>query len=57
MEAPAARRPRLRYAPARRPLLEQALPRAVPKRVADVLIEKAVGLERDSDRKLRGVGS
>jgi hypothetical protein len=55
MKALTTRRPRLRYAPAQYALLEQALPRAAPKRAMDFVIEQAFGLKPDSERALISV--
>jgi NAD(P)-dependent dehydrogenase (short-subunit alcohol dehydrogenase family) len=57
MKALTARRPRLRYAPAQHALLEQALPRAAPKRATDFVIEQALGLKPDTERTLKGIGA
>ena len=54
MKALTARRPRLRYAPAAR-TIEQALPRAAPKRATDFVIEQALGLKPDLERALKGI--
>jgi NAD(P)-dependent dehydrogenase (short-subunit alcohol dehydrogenase family) len=43
-EALTAKRPRLRYAPAAHPLIEQGLPRIAPARLVDWTLEKALGL-------------
>jgi NAD(P)-dependent dehydrogenase (short-subunit alcohol dehydrogenase family) len=49
-----ARHPRLRYAPAQHPVLEQILPRLTPQRLTDFIAERALGLiggaRRSSDR-------
>jgi hypothetical protein len=55
MKALTARRPRLRYAPARHALMEQALPRLAPKRVTDFVIAHSLGLMPDEKKALRGV--
>lgn len=55
MKALTVRRPRLRYAPAQHALLEQALPRAAPKRATDFVIEQALGLKPDPERALKGI--
>ena len=55
MNALTARRPRLRYAPARHALLEQALPRLAPKRVTDCVMAHSLGLMPDKKKALRGV--
>jgi NAD(P)-dependent dehydrogenase (short-subunit alcohol dehydrogenase family) len=57
MKALTARRPRLRYAPAQHALLEQALPRAAPKRVTDFVIEQALGLKPDTESLLKGISA
>jgi NAD(P)-dependent dehydrogenase (short-subunit alcohol dehydrogenase family) len=54
MKALTAQRPRLRYAPAQHALLEQALPRAAPKRATDFVIEQALCLKPDPERALKG---
>jgi NAD(P)-dependent dehydrogenase (short-subunit alcohol dehydrogenase family) len=55
LKALTVRRPRLRYAPAQHALLEQALPRAAPKRATDFVIEQALGLKPDPERALKGI--
>jgi NAD(P)-dependent dehydrogenase (short-subunit alcohol dehydrogenase family) len=55
MKALVARRPRLRYAPAQHALLEQALPRAAPKRATDFVIGQTLGLRPDTERALKGI--
>ncbi|EIM29730.1 SDR family NAD(P)-dependent oxidoreductase [Microvirga lotononidis] len=45
LHALTTRRPRIRYSPARHPVLEQLLPRITPDRVTDVVIEKTLGLK------------
>jgi NAD(P)-dependent dehydrogenase (short-subunit alcohol dehydrogenase family) len=57
MKGLTARRPRLRYAPAQHPILEQVLPRSAPKRLTDFAIEQALGLKPDPDRPLKGISA
>jgi NAD(P)-dependent dehydrogenase (short-subunit alcohol dehydrogenase family) len=56
MKALTAQRPRLRYAPARHTILEQALLRAAPRRATDFVIEQLLGLKPDKERALKGIG-
>jgi NAD(P)-dependent dehydrogenase (short-subunit alcohol dehydrogenase family) len=44
MGALTTRHPRLRYAPAQHPVLEQILPRVTPQRLTDFIAERALGL-------------
>jgi NAD(P)-dependent dehydrogenase (short-subunit alcohol dehydrogenase family) len=46
IKALTTQRPRLRYAPAQHPFLEQALPRMTPSRLTDFAIEQALALKR-----------
>jgi NAD(P)-dependent dehydrogenase (short-subunit alcohol dehydrogenase family) len=41
--------------PAQHTLLEQALPRAAPKRATNFAIEEALGLKPDPERALKGI--
>lgn len=55
IKALTTRRPRLRYAPAQHPFLEQTLPRMTPSRLTDLAIEQVLALKPDADRPLKGV--
>lgn len=44
LHALTTRRPRIRYSPAQHPILEQAVPRLVPDRVTDLVVERSLGL-------------